>query len=126
MPDGNPKYAETPRPESIEFLRQRLSQHRAVVSVEIHSLRIFRIERRNRREVIAYLTNLYVVGEADVVAILDTHPEVNAIVVASAWNSYSPSARRVAREQGVGVFRVNEFLGALNYDGRRFFDYEPP
>jgi hypothetical protein len=73
-----------------------------------------------------YLTNLYVVGIADVHEIMSKFPEVNCIVTISNWNSYSNKAKEFSKSQGIGLFKYSEFYGALYYDNDGFYNYEPP
>jgi hypothetical protein len=119
-------YEKRPRPESIQALSKYLSSNPVVSSTQQLDEHRFRIERMGKPMLNLYLTNLYIVGEADVVEILAEAPEINAIVTMSGWNSYSNDAKSYAKEHDVGLFKFSEFLGAVYYDRQRFLDYEPP
>lgn len=69
-----------------------------------------------------FVTNIYVVGEADVRLILAQHPDANCVVTLSSWNMVSSDAARYGREREVGVFKWGEFFGAINY--RKYWLYE--
>ena len=43
----------------------------------------------------------------------------------SAWNSYTQEADLYCKSQGKGLFCFREFMGALNYDGKKFINYRP-
>jgi len=72
------------------------------------------------------MTNIYIVGEADVAEILADEGEIDAIVTLSGWNSYSTRAKSICRNQGVGLFVFKEFLGAIYSSGQKFLDYIHP
>ena len=125
MPDRG-YYEKRPRPESIEALTKYLHSNPVVGSTHQLDEHRFQAERREKPNLNVYLTNIYIVSEADVIEILAEAPETNAIVTMSAWNSYSNDAKSYAKEHDVGLFKFSEFLGAVYYVGQKFLDYEPP
>lgn len=125
MPEDG-KYKKLPRPESFRFFEERVSSYSLCISVEMCDQQIYKISRRGKSDLIVFLTNIYIVGEADVYEIMLSHQEVNTIVTISNWNSYSNEAKKLAKENGIALFRMNEFQGAIYYDGQRYIDYEPP
>ncbi|MEC2076390.1 hypothetical protein [Metabacillus fastidiosus] len=120
------RYEKKPRPESIKFFLSRVEGHSKVLSVEQLGEQLFQITKMNDRKILVHLTNYYVVSEAEVYEILSQHTGIDCIVTISAWNSYSTGGAMVAKEQGVGLFVINEFLGALNFDGQAFINYVTP
>lgn len=68
------------------------------------------------------MTNVYVVGEADVAQALQANPDVRVVVTLSMWNTVSDAARTFGRTRKVGVFGFRELLGALNYE--KYWLYE--
>lgn len=70
----------------------------------------------------AYVADIYILTASDVNELLYCHPEIDCIVVISNWNHYTYQAKQMARDGGVGVFTLNEFLEALNYCGDDFLD----
>lgn len=74
------------------------------------------------RKLAVFMTNLYVVGEADVREILAKHADVNCVVTLSAWNMTSGDAVMYGRQREIGVFTWKEFFGAINY--RKYWLYE--
>lgn len=125
MPDQG-YYEKRPRPEGIAALVKYLRSNPVVASTTQIDEHRFLVERPEKPKLNLFLTNVYIVGRADVIEILATAPNTNAIVTMSAWNSYSHDAKSYAKEQGVGLFKFGEFLGAVYYVGKRFLDYEPP
>lgn len=125
MPDQG-YYEKRPRPESIAALAKYLESHSVVEKSEQIDAHLFRVVRHAKPELQLFLTNIYIVSEADVIEILAAAPDTNAIVTMSAWNSYSHDAKAYAKRKGVALFKFTEFLGAVYYVGKRFLDYEPP
>ena len=72
------------------------------------------------------MTNIYIVGLADVYEILTQAHPLDAIVTMSAWNSYTTEAEAYCKEQSIGLFKFKEFLGAVYYEGDKYLDYIPP
>lgn len=126
MGDGNPKYKDLPRPESITFFEKGINTHKMVSSVNKTQEQRYEIKRATKSDLKVYLTNLYVVGIADVHEIMSKFPGVNCIVTISNWNSYSNEAKEFSKSQGIGLFKYSEFYGALYYDNDGFYNYEPP
>ena len=125
MPEGG-KYKKLPRPESFRFFEERISSYPFCIDVKKCDTQVYKILRRGKSDLVVFLTNIYIVGEADVYEIISNYPEIDTIVTISNWNSYSDSAKQVAKENRVALFRMDEFQGAIHYDGQRYIDYEPP
>ena len=126
MGDGNPKYKDLPRPDSIAFFEKGSKAHKMVASVEKLSEQRYEIKRGGKSNLKVYLTNLYIVGIADVHEIKNKFPEVDCIVTISGWNSYSEEAKEFCKFLEIGLFKYSEYYGALYYDNDRFYNYEPP
>jgi len=126
MPEGNPRYIDLPRPESITFFERSTQTHKEVSSLNKIEEQKYNVSRFAKSELNLYLTNLYIVGVADVHRIIQEFPDVNCIVTISCWNSYSSEARAFCETNGIGLFKYNEYYGALYYDNSKFYCYEPP
>jgi hypothetical protein len=93
-----------------------MKRHDKVESVEILRSQVYRIDRVDGMPpVIAYVGDIYTVGQADVIEISSEHEEVNCIVAVSNWNEYTEEAKRFALDRKIGLFTLTEFMGALNW-----------
>jgi hypothetical protein len=119
------KYEKLPRPDSIEKFLQYLSANPIISEIQRLDKQVFYIHRKEKRDLKIYLTNVYIVGIADVIEILSLVSDIQAVVTMSAWNSYTNEAKMYCRRQQIGLFKFKEFLGAVYFDGNRFFDYIP-
>ncbi len=73
------------------------------------------------------MTNIYVVSQAEVIEIMAQHElKIDAIITISSWNSYSNLGKEIAKENEIALFIMNEFMGALNFDGKQFINYLTP
>lgn len=125
MPEGG-YYEKRPRREHRAYLERRLLQRPVVASVQFVDDFCMLVERGGKSTIIAYITNLYEIGVADVEEILSLAPETNCIVSTMDYNHYSRQAKELARSRGVGLFKSTELLGAVYYDRDAFLNYLPP
>lgn len=126
MPDGDPRFHNLPRPQTIEAFIKYVGNSKVVTNVIQSTPQLIVVERTNGPTLKVHMTNIYIVGEADVAEILAEEGKIDAIVTLSAWNSYSGGAKSNCKAQGVGLFRFKEFLGAVYYSGQKFLDYIHP
>ncbi len=125
MPEHG-KHEKTPRRSSIEALIKYLKSNDIVKDVRYDGSHIIEIERVDRESLSAFMTNIYIVSEADVYEILSGHSGIDAIVTMSAWDGYTSAAKKMCRAKNIGLFKFKEFLGAVYYEGKKFLDYVPP
>ncbi len=125
MPDQG-RYEKVPRPESIEKFVKYLQSSNAVKAVVRESDQLLIVERVKHPPLRVFMTNVYIVGLADVYDISTQAGEVDAIVTMSEWNGYTAEAKASCKERNIGLFKFREFLGAIYYDGEQYFDYIPP
>ena len=123
MPDQNPMFEKVPRPESIHDLIRYLESSKVVTDVERVDDQLIRVDRNNGSAITAFLTNIYIIGEADAFEILSKHGSIDCIVTMSAWNGYTASAKTNCSREGVGLFTFKEFLGAVYRTGQKFLAY---
>ena len=119
-------YEKVPRPESIDALVKYLESTKIVQGVQREGGQSILVRRIERPALRTFMTNIYIVGLADVHEIFTEINNLDAIVTMSAWNSYTAEAKVLCRERNVGLFTFKEFLGAVYYVGSRYLDYIPP
>ena len=86
MPD---QFVKFPRRESIVFFEKAMNTHNRVSGYKCLSV-------------------------ADYYDIVSDY-EVDCLVTISNWNRVTQDAYELGKSNGVGVFKMGEFLGALNY-----------
>lgn len=103
-----------PRKENILFFEKAIRSHSKVKSVTKINDFYYSIDRINLKSVKILITNHYTVGLADYLQIRDKFDDLDGIVTISNWNGYTSQVKSVAKENGVGIFIFDEFMGALN------------
>lgn len=120
------RYKKIPRKESIDiFKRYTLTKPNVYEIKEVYREKYI-VLREGKSNIRVYLTNIYIVGEVDIYEILSNDSEIDCIVTMSNWNSYTSDAKRLCKQNKIGLFTFSEFLGAIYYDRNKFLDYEPP
>jgi len=126
MPDGNPKFNKLPRPASIKAFIKYVLQSQVVEGVENEHQQLIILSRSNGSPLRVHMTNLYIVGLADVAEILADEENIDAIVTLSGWNSYSSEAKSYCKDRDIGLFKFKEFLGAVYFNDSKFINYIHP
>jgi len=117
-----PEDADFPKRGQDELFRSATKTHSKVLQCGTEDGQIFRLERvAPLAPITCYLTNLYVVGLADVIRVSALDDSINCIVTMSAWNGYTSQAKEWARRREIGLFTFGEFMGALHWT--RFWMY---
>lgn len=124
MPDVG-FYEKTPRPESIQKLIDYLEGNPRVSEIRRDAEQTITVVRKGMPDIRVYMTNIYIVGLADVYDIM-SQGKFDAIVTMSAWNAYTSEAKRLTKDNGVGLFTFKEMLGAAYWAGGKFLDYVTP
>lgn len=110
---------------SLEYVKRALPQHSNVIRVDQVDQEQLEVVRDELSPVRFVTADIYVLGVADVRDLLARFPGVHAIVKTNPNGEYSDEAKEAARSAGVGLFTFREFMGALNFDDRRFLEYRP-
>lgn len=109
-------YSRYPRPESIRFFETTISNHSATRRLEKTEDYHYKIHRFDMPTFEVVVTNHYTIGLADYYEIKDEYPRIQGIVTISNWNGYTHQAKVAAKNQQIGIFVMNELLGALNWN----------
>lgn len=126
MPDGDPIYKKIPCPQSIDSFVNGIENHNKVLGINKISDVIYELKKVDGDTLIVYLTNIYIVTEADIeeITMNASKFDINVIVTMSAWNSYTKEAKEYAKNQNIALFKYKEFYGALNFNGSKFINYK--
>jgi hypothetical protein len=111
---------------TMTFARTSLSRHSRVSEVQDVCERTLKIRRPGLADIDAVFEDQYTLGITKLHQALDWHPNVNAVINVGGYAGCTEEAREAARGMGISLFTLKEFMGALNYDGRRFTDYRSP
>jgi hypothetical protein len=113
MPSGA-EWDSYPSRETQRFLLDTVGNHSAVESILQHSPNLYTIERRRAEPLEAFITDVYILGEADYSLLRMAHPEVDLIIIASSWNSCTMDVKERAMEDEIAIHTFSSLMGALN------------
>lgn len=108
------EWDDPPRRESQEFVENVIGNHSAVKSVVRHDANRYTLEQRGGRTREVFLTNVYILGEADYLKLRAAHPAVDLIVLASEWNSCTMDVKEGALEEEIAIHSFKTLMRALN------------
>lgn len=113
MPDH---YTKFPRPESIRFFEQAMRTHSKVRNIEKLSDSYYKIDRIHLPSIRVFVSNYYALSLSDYYDVLDEYSDIKCLITISNWNQVTPEAYAQGKRNSVGVFTMEEFMGALNFD----------
>ncbi len=100
--------------------------HSAVTSLNQIDCNVYRIERTGGRPpLIVRVEEIYIMSGCDVYEIMAENKNIDAIVLVGYCNRYTSDAKKSAKENGVALFRRDEFYGALHRTWKSFMNYVP-
>ncbi len=121
---------EDPRPgvdKNVAFVKSRLSQHSKVRRLSMTCEATMRLEReRPLSDIRLAVEYEYEFGEEALVRALERHPGADAVVNANPNGRPTMAALLHGQYANVPVYRIDDMMGALNFDGERFVRYAPP
>src|ERR1700691_4996550 len=98
----------------ISFVERALGGHSKVERFKRTRDILFDVELMDGRRLNALLVDEYTLGLAAIHRTLSEFPEIDFIVTGGNWNGYTKEAKDFGRQHSLGVFNIEEFLGALN------------
>ena len=107
------KYEKLPRPDSIKAFIKYLISNPVVREILHEDTQVINILRNEKTSLRVFMTNIYIVGLADIYDILSDFGHVDAIVTMSAWNGYTNEAKSKCKRKNIGLFKFKEFMSCL-------------
>jgi len=112
------------RHDTVQKLIEKfLAKHKSISAMDEISRGVFAVERTNGTRVRVFVTHTYFFTEYTYEKVLTEDPNVSAIICSNPYSSYTQSAKERCLEDGVGLFTLREFMGALNFEGERFLNF---
>lgn len=110
MPD---QYIKFPRQESIRFFEKSLDGHNKVINWKKIRDCYYEIQREDLSHIKVFVSNYYVLSVSDYYEITSEY-NTDCIITISNWNRVTQDAYEEGKKNGIGVFTMKEFMGALN------------
>jgi hypothetical protein len=100
---------------NFDFFESRMRAHQRVQGLSrTEEDGVYLLRLVDGRQLRVFVCECYSFGVAEYHEVLDNIGKVDAVVISSAWCGYTRQAKEYTREQHVGLFKVGEFMGALN------------
>ena len=96
------------------YFEERMALHRRVVSLKPQADGVYELARTQGDTLRIFICECYAFGVAQYIETVDQLGEINAVIINSAWCGYAPAAKRHCRDSNVGLFKINELMGALH------------
>jgi hypothetical protein len=99
----------------ITFFERALTSHSKVETFTRKRDIFFEIKLKNGEKLNTLLVDEYTLGLAALQRAMAEFAGIEYIVTGANWNGYTEEAKAYGRLHNIGVFNVEEFLGALNW-----------
>lgn len=97
-----------------DFFEGRMDRHGKVAALVQQREGVYDLTLKDGRALRAFICECYAFGVAEFMEVVERIGSVDVVIIDSAWCGYSPEAKRHCREIGVGLFKIGEFMAALN------------
>jgi len=112
------------RYNTVKTLIERfLSDHHAIANLQELNRGTMLVELRDGRTLKVFVTNTYYFTDYTLERVLEVDPAVDAIICSSPAGQYSDSAKRQCIEDGIGLFMLGEFMGAILHSGDQYLNF---
>lgn len=107
-----------------KFFEDRMRRHHIVTGISSEMPGVYNLDLRSGKTLRVFICECYSYGEAEYHETVEKLGAVNAVVMNSMWCGYTKAAKELCKDGEVGLFKVSEFMGALNKE--KFWLYVPP
>lgn len=105
------------------YIDRFLSDHNNIKSLQELNRSTMLVQLVDGRALKVFVTNTYYFTDYTLDRVLEVDPAIDAIICSCPVIQYSPSAKRICIENGIGLFMLGEFMGAIRYSGEQFLNY---
>ncbi len=109
-----------------KFITRFLSDHAMIINKEELNRATMLIELRDGRHLKVFVTNTYYFTEYTFEKVIAIDPRINAIICSCPVATYSNPAKQLCIENGIGLFMIGEFMGAIWKNGEDYLNYLLP
>ena len=75
---------------------------------------VYELTLKASKKLRVFICECYSFGAAEYVEVTENLGRVDAIIINSIWCGYTLDAKRLCRDQKVGLFKIADFMAALN------------
>jgi hypothetical protein len=102
--------------DHYKYFEGQMDRHGKVASLTAERNGIYQLTRTQGDTLRVFICECYAFGIAEYIETIEKLGRLDAVIINSAWCGYSPDAKRHCRDEGIGLFKIGEFMGALHRD----------
>lgn len=106
-----------------KYVQEYLAKHSFIQKMEEWNVAMFEVFLTDGRVLRVFVTNTYYFTEYTFEKILSIDPNINVIICSNPYSTYSEGAKRQCIRSNIGLFMLNEFMGAVRHKGENFLNY---
>jgi hypothetical protein len=96
------------------FFERRMNGHRRVANIAGIDSGVYEITLKTGEIIRSFICECYSFGIAEYIETVQVLGNLNALIINSAWCGYTYEAKRFCRDEKVGLFKIGDFMAALN------------
>jgi hypothetical protein len=101
---------------NFKFFEDKIRAHSNVISLERCGTGVYVLERESGKGLKVFICECYAFGIAEYMEAVENLGPLDAIIINSLWCGYSKDAKLHSRQHKVGLFKIGDFMAALNRD----------
>ena len=123
MPANSEEYPWPSHYGHFNFFEKRMNDHGQIASISSEGNGVYLLKRPNDKELKVFICECYSFGLAEYLEVLKKVTGLDVLVINSVWCGYTSEAKRQAINDRKGLFKISEFMGALNRQD--YWNYVP-
>ena len=106
-----------------KYFEANMNNHHLVTSLDYQGDGVYILNRKEGCPLRVFICECYSFGVAEYTEVVEQIGKVDVVIIDSRWCEYTSDAKHYCRELKVGLFKIGEFMGALNRDD--YWNYFP-
>lgn len=98
----------------FQFVEAQLNGHDKVVSINNDGGGVYSLVRLQGDTLRILVCECYSFGVAEYLEVVNNLGKVDVVIINSAWCGYTDDVKQHCRSEKVGVFKIGEFMSAIN------------
>ena len=99
---------------NYDFFEARLQEHNGVADIDLLGDGLYKVTRASGQPLQVFICECYSFGVAEYFESIEKLGPLDAVIINSIWCGYTYEAKRLCRDQKVGLFKIGDFMAALN------------
>lgn len=97
-----------------EFFEQKMTSHGKICAIDKINPSLYQIKHVDGRVIKVFICECYSFDVAEYIEVCQKLGDVNAVIINSNWCGYTFDVKRHCMNKQVGVYKIGEFMAALN------------